>query len=47
MMIDAIDRLVHNAIIFEMNVEGYQRRGALARKDRASTTEKLREVAPS
>jgi hypothetical protein len=47
MMIAAIDRLVHHAIIFEMNVESYRRRGALARKGRASTTKKLREVAPS
>ena len=34
MMIAAIDRLVHHAIIFEMNVESYRRRGALDRKDR-------------
>ena len=32
MMIAAIDRLVHHAIIFEMNVESYRRRGALDRK---------------
>jgi len=47
MMIAAIDRLVHHAIIFEMNVESYRRRGALDRKDRASTARKLREPAPS
>ena len=35
MMIAAIDRLVHHAIIFEMNVESYRRRGALDRKERA------------
>jgi DNA replication protein DnaC len=47
MMIAAIDRLVHHAIIFEMNVESYRRRGALDRKDRAGTNRKLREPAPS
>ena len=31
MLIAAIDRLVHHSIIFEMNVESYRRRGALAR----------------
>jgi DNA replication protein DnaC len=38
MMIAAIDRLVHHAIIFEMNVESYRRRGALERKKRAAAT---------
>jgi len=47
MMIAAIDRLVHHAIIFEMNVERYRRRVTLDRKDRARTAETLREVAPS
>jgi len=46
-MIAAIDRLLHHAIIFEMNVESYRRRGALDRKDRAGTNRKLREPAPS
>ena len=32
MMIAAVDRLVHHSIIFEMNVESFRRRGALARK---------------
>jgi IstB-like ATP binding protein len=36
MMIAAIDRLVHHAIIFEMNVESYRRRGALDRKNQTS-----------
>jgi DNA replication protein DnaC len=40
MMIAAIDRLIHHAIIFEMNVESYRRRGALDRKGRASATSK-------
>ena len=35
MMIAAIDRLVHHAIIFEMNVESYRRRTATRTKDRA------------
>jgi DNA replication protein DnaC len=47
MMIAAIDRLVHHAIIFEMNVESYRRRGALDRKERASSAKKSRETAPS
>jgi hypothetical protein len=38
MMIAAIDRLVHHAIIFEMNVESYRRRGALDRKSQATVT---------
>ena len=43
MMIAAIDRLVHHAIIFEMNVESYRRRGALDRKERANAARKHRE----
>ena len=31
MTIAAIDRLVHQAVIFEMNVESYRRRAAVAR----------------
>ena len=46
MMIAAIDRLVHHAIIFEMNVESYRRRGALDRKERAAA-KKLREPVTS
>ncbi|TPE45093.1 hypothetical protein FJM51_22695 [Amaricoccus solimangrovi] len=30
----AVDRLVHHAIIFEMNVESYRRRSALEAKRR-------------
>jgi DNA replication protein DnaC len=37
MMIAAIDRLVHHAIIFEMNVESYRRLGALDRKSQTAT----------
>jgi hypothetical protein len=32
MTIAAIDKLVHHAVIFEMNVESYRRRAALDRK---------------
>ena len=31
MTVAAIDRLVHHAVIFEMNVESYRRRAALER----------------
>ena len=34
MLITAIDRLVHHSIIFELNVESFRRRDALARKSR-------------
>jgi IstB-like ATP binding protein len=44
MMIAAIDRLVHHAIIFEMNVESYRRRGALDRKERAAAVKKQRQT---
>ncbi|MEA3642738.1 MAG: IS21-like element helper ATPase IstB [Lamprobacter sp.] len=39
MTVAAIDRLVHHSVIFEMNVESYRRRGALAK-----TTSKAKEV---
>jgi DNA replication protein DnaC len=45
MMIAAIDRLVHHAIIFEMNVESYRRRGALDRKARAAAVKRQRDTA--
>src|SRR5690348_7380540 len=32
MMVAVVDRLVHHATIFEMNVESYPRRAALERK---------------
>lgn len=34
MTLAAVDRLVHHAIIFEMNVESYRRRSALEAKRR-------------
>ena len=36
MTLAAVDRLVHHATIFELNVESYRRRAALARKNRGS-----------
>jgi DNA replication protein DnaC len=36
MTLAAVDRLVHHATIFEMNVESYRRREALARKNRGA-----------
>jgi DNA replication protein DnaC len=46
-LIAAVDRLVHHAIIFEMNVESFRRRGALEQKPRAATTStrKIKETA--
>ena len=35
MTVAAIDRLVHHATIFEMNVESYRRRAAIARKPKS------------
>ena len=35
MTVAAIDRLVHHATIFEMNVESYRRRSAIGRKTKA------------
>jgi hypothetical protein len=35
MTLAAVDRLVHHATIFEMNVESYRRRAALQRQSRA------------
>ena len=32
MTLAAVDRLVHHATIFELNVESYRRRGAIDRK---------------
>jgi DNA replication protein DnaC len=38
MTLAAVDRLVHHATIFEMNVESYRRRSALQRQSRAGRT---------
>jgi len=40
MTLAVVDRLVHHATIFEMNVESYRRRGALDRKARAAASSK-------
>jgi DNA replication protein DnaC len=46
MTIAAIDRLVHHAVIFEMNVESYRRRAALERKGIAAAEAATRDAAP-
>src|SRR3546814_14908900 len=40
MTLAAVDRLVHHATIFEMNVESYRRRAALQRQTGAGRTPK-------
>jgi hypothetical protein len=35
MTVAAIDRLVHHAVIFELNVESYRRKAAVARSSAA------------
>ena len=49
MLIAAIDRLVHHSIIFELNVESFRRRDALARKSRnpPGSPKKAKPSAPS
>lgn len=49
MLIAAIDRLVHHSIIFELNVESFRRRDALARKSRnpPGSSKKEKTSAPS
>jgi DNA replication protein DnaC len=54
MTLAAVDRLVHHATIFEMNVESYRRRTALARKKTGpgrtaqyATTKNVESVTPS
>ena len=44
MMIAAIDRLVNHAIIFEMNVESYRRRGALGKSQTAITSSRKAKI---
>jgi DNA replication protein DnaC len=41
MTVAAIDRLVHHATIFEMNVESYRRRTAIARKTKSSSVHEM------
>lgn len=53
MTLAAVDRLVHHATIFEMNVESYRRRAALQRQTRAgrpptyATIKAIEEMSPS
>ncbi|KAA0675672.1 IS21-like element helper ATPase IstB [Roseomonas genomospecies 6] len=48
MTVAAIDRLVHHAVIFEMNVESYRRRTAIARaRPDSDTTIQNDDVAPA
>ena len=42
MTVAAIDRLVHHATIFEMNVESYRRRTAIARKTKPEQSDDIR-----
>jgi hypothetical protein len=50
MTLAAVDRLVHHATIFEMNVDSYRRRTALQRKqqgaDRPATFATIKNVGP-
>ena len=47
MTVAAIDRLVHHATIFEMNVESYRRRSAIARRSPAKADTERAHPAPS
>ena len=40
MTVAAIDRLVHHAVVVEMNVESYRQRSATARKGRAAAAKR-------
>jgi DNA replication protein DnaC len=46
MTLAAIDRLVHHAIIFEMNVESYRRKAAIERKRGAGKSSLARQSTP-
>jgi DNA replication protein DnaC len=47
MTVAAIDRLVHHATIFEMNVESYRRRSAVARRSMAKQATEIEHASPS
>ena len=47
MTVAAIDRLVHHATIFELNVESYRRRTALSRQRQGRSTSPRQPVAPA
>ena len=40
MTVAAVDRLVHHAVVIEMNVESYRQRTAATRKGRAAAARK-------
>lgn len=46
MTIAAIDRLVHHAVVIEMNVQSYRQRSATLRKDRATAAAQKAEPQP-
>ena len=43
MTLAAVDRLVHHATIFEMNVESYRRRAAVARQKPRTASDSKRD----
>ena len=47
MTVAAIDRLVHHATIFEMNVESYRRRSAIARRPTSKAATEVEHASPS
>lgn len=47
MTVAAIDRLVHHSTIFEMNVESYRRRSAVARGSTVRAATKIEHASPS
>ena len=47
MTVAAIDRLVHHATIFEMNVESYRRRSAIARRPTFKAATEVEHASPS
>ena len=47
MTVAVVDRLVHHATIFEMNVESYRRRAALERKQAAAGRRSMRQSRPT
>ena len=44
MTLAAVDRLVHHAVILEMNVESYRQRSAAARQNRRATSDSKRDI---
>jgi DNA replication protein DnaC len=44
MTLAAVDRLVHHAVILEMNVESYRQRSAAARQNRRAASDSKRDI---